>query len=143
MKNKKGFTLVEIVVVLVVLGILARVGVASFTGYAFQANEIKVMSDILVAEGKLGLSILSDGYDFASSPAASIDQTALNALIGEKSLFNIEGFVYKDEVPTGNYKIITNAEVGGITDGFDGDVYVNQDGKIYYLANIPYVEEGR
>ena len=40
--NKKGFTLVEIIVVLVILAILAAIAVPSVLGYAEEAKKRKI-----------------------------------------------------------------------------------------------------
>lgn len=44
-KNKKGFTLVELIVVLVILAILAALLVPALTGYIDKANKEKVVSE--------------------------------------------------------------------------------------------------
>ena len=44
MKNKKGFTLVELIVVLVILAILAALLVPALTGYIDKANQEKVIA---------------------------------------------------------------------------------------------------
>lgn len=44
MKNKKGFTLVELIVVLVILAILAALLVPALTGYIDKANNQKVVA---------------------------------------------------------------------------------------------------
>ena len=44
MKNKKGFTLVEIIVVLVILAILAALLIPTLTGYIDKANKEKVIA---------------------------------------------------------------------------------------------------
>ena len=44
MKNKKGFTLVELIVVLVILAILAALLVPALTGYIDKANKEKVIA---------------------------------------------------------------------------------------------------
>ena len=44
MKNKKGFTLVELIVVLVILAILAALLIPALTGYIDKANKEKVVS---------------------------------------------------------------------------------------------------
>lgn len=45
MKNKKGFTLVELIVVLVILAILAALLVPALTGYIDKANAEKVVAE--------------------------------------------------------------------------------------------------
>lgn len=44
MKNKKGFTLVELIVVLVILAILAALLIPALTGYIDKANKEKVVA---------------------------------------------------------------------------------------------------
>lgn len=44
-KNKKGFTLVELIVVLVILAILAALLIPALTGYIDKANKEKVVSE--------------------------------------------------------------------------------------------------
>lgn len=45
MKNKKGFTLVELIVVLVILAILAALLIPALTGYIDKANKEKVIAE--------------------------------------------------------------------------------------------------
>ena len=45
MKNKKGFTLVELIVVLVILAILAALLILALTGYIDKANKEKVTAE--------------------------------------------------------------------------------------------------
>ena len=45
LKNKKGFTLVELIVVLVILAILAALLVLALTGYIDKANQEKVIAE--------------------------------------------------------------------------------------------------
>ncbi|RHS91555.1 prepilin-type N-terminal cleavage/methylation domain-containing protein [Erysipelatoclostridium sp. AM42-17] len=46
MKNKKGFTLVEIIVVLVILAILAAIAIPSVMGYVKEAKEAKELAKV-------------------------------------------------------------------------------------------------
>ena len=45
LKDKKGFTLVELIVVLVILAILAALLVPALTGYIDKANKNKITSE--------------------------------------------------------------------------------------------------
>lgn len=49
MKNKKGFTLVELIVVLVILAILAALLIPALTGYITKANKEKVIAECRMA----------------------------------------------------------------------------------------------
>ncbi|MFQ9762938.1 MAG: prepilin-type N-terminal cleavage/methylation domain-containing protein [Gemmiger formicilis] len=49
MKNRKGFTLVELIVVLVILAILAALLIPAMTGYIDKANEEKVIAECRMA----------------------------------------------------------------------------------------------
>lgn len=44
-RNKKGFTLIEIIVVLVIMGILIAIAVPSVLGYVNKAKEQRYLSD--------------------------------------------------------------------------------------------------
>jgi prepilin-type N-terminal cleavage/methylation domain-containing protein len=45
LKNRKGFTLVEVIVVLVILAVLAAIAIPALTGYIDKANERKILND--------------------------------------------------------------------------------------------------
>ena len=79
MKNKKGFTLVELIVVLVILAILAALLVPALTGYIDKANKEKVVSEcrMVVMAAQTTASEyygLNKGLDNATNQGTAITQ---------------------------------------------------------------------
>ena len=109
LKNKKGFTLVELIVVLVILAILAALLVPALTGYIDKANDqaiiAKTRSLVMAAQ-----TLESEAYGKAKTDA--------------------DGKV--------TYKHPTPAEVGALAEVTDGQIVVTysteNDGKITNLA---------
>ena len=72
-KNKKGFTLVELIVVLVILAILAALLIPALTGYIDKAKEKKVIAEtrmVVMAVQTVASEVygqLGAGSDFCSS----------------------------------------------------------------------------
>lgn len=77
-KQQKGFTLLEIMVVIVILGILASLVVPNLMGNKEKADRQKVVSDLVALENALDMYRLDNSY------YPSTDQ-GLNALVEEPS----------------------------------------------------------
>lgn len=100
MKDKKGFTLVEIIVVLVILAILAAIAVPSVLGYVEEAKKEKYIAEarsiytvIQVEEARLANEI-----DYTDKPVQyNKTEDYMYAKICDKSEGNKEGegIVYK------------------------------------------------
>lgn len=61
-KNKKGFTLVEVIVVLVILAILAAILVPTMTGWIRKANEKTIIAEARTAQIAIQ-TIVSENYN--------------------------------------------------------------------------------
>lgn len=62
LRNNRGFTLIEILVVVVILGILASIVVPRFLGKPDEAKLTKAKTDIKGIEQALGMFKLDNGY---------------------------------------------------------------------------------
>jgi type IV pilus assembly protein PilA len=67
-KNKKGFTLIELIAVIAILGILAAILVPNITGYIEKANVSKAVSDAKVVLNAV------DAYNAEADASAVISE---------------------------------------------------------------------
>lgn len=86
-KNKKGFTLVEIIVVLLIIGILLAITIPSIMGYVGKARDAQIQAD--ARTGFLGAQTISarlkaEGTKESASNGISskIDATSINTEAG-------------------------------------------------------------
>lgn len=130
-KKTQGFTLLEVMVVIVILGILASMVVPNLIGSQERANMQKAVSDITALENSLSMYKL-DNYDYPST-----DQ-GLEALVEETDVeplprrFQEGGYVKR--LPRdpwgGEYYLLNPGENGKMdvfTAGPDGEAGTEDD----------------
>lgn len=102
LKDKKGFTLVELIVVLVILAILAALLIPTLTGYIDKANKEKVVAEtrmVVMAAQTEG----SEAYSKVTADGTAATCEAIEARVAE----NGQELIDLAEV-SGNYKILYN-----------------------------------
>jgi len=131
-KNKnQGFTLLEVMVVIVILGILASMVVPNLMGSQERANMQKAVSDVTALETSLSLYKM-DNYDYPSTEQgleALVDQTDIEP---EPRRFPEGGYVKRlPKDPWGNEYILLNPGEQGKMDVFsrgpDGEPNTEDD----------------
>lgn len=127
--DKKGFTLIELIVVIAVVGILVLLAMPRFIGYTQRAELSRIQHDVKVMEQEIGTVLINNDDDFNNWENNSKD---FNQLIQENRLFEKEGVVKEVESIDNTYKIIPERYKGNINTKLKGTFYANNNGKVYY-----------
>ncbi len=130
MKTKRGFTLVEILIVVVILGILAAIVIPQFTGASTEAKESSLVSDIQSIRSQVelfkiqhndilpGQILNSDG---SITPATAV--TFVNAMCLKTDQYGVVGTgatnrfgPYMQKVPVNPFSNSTATTVAGLSE---------------------------
>ena len=125
--NKKGITLVEVIVVLIIMAVLAGILVASYTGYIDKANQ-----DAGLVEARAAYLAATTVYHelYAQNPTAA-NASAVNAKSTE--ILDLAGLANTNAVTVDE---ITNNQITKMTYTNDKFVYTLED-KVWTVAEVP------
>ncbi len=131
MKARSGFTLVEILIVVVILGILAAIVIPQFTEASTEAKESSLCTDLQTMRSQIELYKIQHNDDLPGAGTASL----ILALTGPTDIFGAVGTdygPYVQKIPTNQFNdsdvIVsgTATTIPVITDGTSG-WYFNTD----------------
>lgn len=130
-KKVQGFTLLEVMVVIVILGILASMVVPNLMGSQDRANMQKAISDVTALETSLSLYKM-DNYDYPTTEQgleALIEQTGIEP---EPRRFPEDGYIKRlPKDPWGSEYVLLNPGEQGKMDVFsvgpDGEAGTDDD----------------
>ncbi len=110
MKTQKGFTLVEILIVVVILGILAAIVIPQFTDASAQANESRMNTDLQTLRSQIELykiqhnSLVPDVANFA---ACLTSKTLVTGVINASGDYG----PYMQAIPTNPYNELNTIRI--------------------------------
>ena len=97
-KGSKGFTLIELMIVIAIIGILAVVGYPSYVNYVKKANRADAIDSLLALAGRMEeLHLNTDSYASATVNAAGTGTVGSNASpegLYTLSLTNLDAYAY-------------------------------------------------
>ncbi|MDU5080539.1 leucine-rich repeat protein [uncultured Tissierella sp.] len=134
--NKRGFTLVELIVVIAVIGILVLIATPKLIGYTQEAKKTNILNDIRVLENKIEEYLIKND-DRLPNEFLDTELIILETAQTEGKLYSVKGSVSVDNVLSGTFKEIHN---NFIKSKLKGKFYVNNKAEVYYLDNIASAE---
>ena len=129
--KQQGFTLLEVMVVIVILGILASMVVPNLMGSQERANVQKAVSDITALEGSLSLYKM-DNYDYPTTDQGLEALVERSDIEPEPRRFPEDGYIKRlPKDPWGNEYVLLNPGENGKMDVFslgpDGEPATEDD----------------
>jgi type IV pilus assembly protein PilA len=141
-KNKKGFTLVELIVVLVIIAILAAVLVPTVSGYIGRAKKTAAQSalkNVITASSSAGTDLLASGKSVKDALGLASTATAATKFSQSENTFVSNAVsVGGNKVFDGVYAIYLDDATGTVTYATytDGTYYAIYNGGEYSTGKI-------
>jgi general secretion pathway protein G len=99
MRIEKGFTLVEILIVVVILGILAAIVIPQFTGASTEAKESSLMSDLQAVRGQIELYKIQHNDNLPGTDSSGDFITAMTTATDQDGVAGGQFGPYMQKIP--------------------------------------------
>jgi len=134
-QNKQGFTIVELLIVIVVIGILAAITVVAYNGIQNKAKDSKAKADIAALAKAIHSAKINSGNSFVTLTASMGAQStgAGRGCWNKADGTDLAGLAQSDTCWTDYYtvlQLITNASgmnVNGLIDPWGRPYYIDQN----------------
>lgn len=128
-KNNKGFTIIELIVVVAIIGIIVLLASSSLKGQVEKARLTRIRHDVKVTEDVAEIS-RGDGKSYGGLTNTSPISLDLEKLSNLGILYDKKGLVTSTDPGDDRHWIVTKEENRSNLDGY---FYVDKDGKGYYV----------
>ena len=102
MKSQKGFTLVELMIVIVIIGILAAIAVPKLSGSTAEANLAKAKADVRTVQSAVAIYYAKNSaYPTSATFAALVTDLNTAGLLQDTTITVATGHTYTYDKTTG------------------------------------------
>lgn len=130
LNKNKGFTIIELIVVIVVLAILILLAAPKLLGYTEKARIAQITNDVRVHENVIEARLVKNkNY---TSEWSIVNEDVLKEFKESKLLYDRKGLVEDSEVLDGKYLTIPSKTVNT---KLKGRFYLDEGGKVFYADN--------
>lgn len=131
MKDRKGFTLIEIIIAIAVLTVLILIATPRFLNYSMDARVAQIVNDVKVAQDIIGTH-LTENDDTLPIEATEYLLEDLNQAIIDKKVFSTDGIVLSEL--NGNFRDTTDmSNIKNMKSKLDGRFVTSSTGIVYYI----------
>lgn len=123
MSNKKGFTLIELAIVLAIIGILVLLATTKYKNHIQKANDIHAILDTRTLEGELKSQLSYEDKEYTQKEI--VDKDSLKG----KTIYSSRG-KQEEEIPDKVYKIEQPKEYTNTV--LTGTFFADKTGTVYY-----------
>jgi len=159
MKAKSGFTLVEILIVVVILGILAAIVIPQFTSASTEAKESALVSDLQALRSQIELYKIhhndllpgtTTGVDFTQAMTEKTNQDGeLDPGGGDPAIYRFGP--YMRDIPINPFNDLNTVECDGtagddshgwnfVTTGVEAGLYQPDDSGINAVSDVAHID---
>lgn len=140
-RGKKGFTLIELIVVITILGVLVLIATPKFLDYVGKATEVQVKNDIRAYESSIGAEMIKDPDFIAKQNWGTISSSELQGNKDNNEVFNKEGILKNNFVLANEYYKVENYK--NVKSKLKGDFLVDDNGNVlYHGTDVKVTDDG-